>query len=210
MWTDEDELRHDDVAVEAWWWWAHTADCSAGLFVGFELRGRRFDYWAGLVRAGEPYLYVAELDGSGLRDGLEIKPPQMWADHSCDVPFRQWSVGNEAYGVLLDHPADALARAYGDVVPVAFDLEWYAAADPTDIAHGYEQIGEIDAHIELTEGVVVIEGPARRAHVWGVPYLPRALALPHGRDVLEAPYRRHDGAVVEQMLSRSGWVARTV
>ena len=48
--------------------------------------------------------YIEELDGAGLAAGLEIKPPQMWADHVCDVPFRQWSVGNEAHGVLLDDP----------------------------------------------------------------------------------------------------------
>ena len=83
---------------------AGTPTPAPGLFVGLELRGRRFDYWAGLVRRGEPFLYVEELDGSGLRQGLEIKPPQMWADHVCDVPFRQWSVGNEAHGVLLDDP----------------------------------------------------------------------------------------------------------
>ena len=47
-----DEGRHDDVAVEAWWWWGHNTDASIGLYVGFELRGRRFDYWAGLVREG--------------------------------------------------------------------------------------------------------------------------------------------------------------
>ena len=56
---------------------ARDADAARlGVFVGFELRGRRFDYWAGLVREGEPYLYIEELDGTGLRGGLEIKPPR--------------------------------------------------------------------------------------------------------------------------------------
>ena len=142
-----DEARHADVAVEAWWWWGWNAAATAGLFVGLELRGRRFDYWAGLVRRGEPYLYVDELDGTGLRDGLEIKPAQMWADHACDVPFRQWSVGNEAHGVLLDDPTEAWRRAFGTPVPVTFDVEWGAVDDPTAIAHGYEQSGDVDARI---------------------------------------------------------------
>jgi len=51
-----DEARHADVAVEAWWWWGWNADASAGLFVGLQLHGRTFDYWAGLVRRGEPFL----------------------------------------------------------------------------------------------------------------------------------------------------------
>ncbi|MCU1388496.1 MAG: hypothetical protein JWL72_1834, partial [Ilumatobacteraceae bacterium] len=75
------------------------------MFIGLELRGSRYDYWAGLVRVDEPYLYIEELDGADLRAGLEIKPSQMWADQVCDVPFRQWSLGNEGHGVLLDDPA---------------------------------------------------------------------------------------------------------
>ena len=156
-----DEARHPDVAVEAWWWWGWNVGATAGLFVGLELRGRRYDYWAGLVRRGEPYLYVEELDGTGLRDGLEIKPTEMWADHACDLPFRQWSIGNEAHGVLLDDPTEAWRRAFGSPVPVTFDVEWGAVDDPTAIAHGYEQTGAgigvpappppcFDGHIGMT------------------------------------------------------------
>ena len=182
-----DEGRHPDVAVEAWWWWGWNSDASAGLFIGLELRGRRFDYWAGLVRRGQPFLYVEELEGSGLRQGLEIKPPQMWADHACDVPFRQWSVGNEAHGVLLDDPTEAWRRAYGSPVPVTFDVEWGTESEPVAVAHGYEQAGEVDARIELTEGILELVGPGHRAHVWGVPYLPQALAMPVDSAGLRGP-----------------------
>lgn len=208
MLTNADELRHPDVAVEAWWWWAWSADASVGLFVGFELRGRRFDYWAGLVREGEPYLYVEELDGMGLRDGLEIKPPEMWADHVCDAPFRQWSVGNEAHGVLLDDPLAAMTRPYGTPVPVTFDVEWYATGDATEVPHGYSQAGEVDARIELTEGVLALEGPAQRVHVWGVHHRPHSLAMPAGDGLLWAPYRRYDGQGVLQVLTPTGFLAR--
>ena len=208
MLTDADELGHREASVEAWWWWAWSADAGTGLFVGLELRGRRCDYWAGLVRAGQPYLYVEELDATGLREGLELKPPEMWAGHHCDVPFAQWSLGNEAHGVLLDDPTDALSRPYGTRVPVTFDVEWYASGPATGIAHGYQQPGEVDARIELTEGVLELEGPAHRAHVWGVPYRPTALAMPAGDGLLWAPYRRHDGQGVLQVLTTSGFLGR--
>ena len=203
-----DELRHDDVSVEAWWWWGWDEPATTGVYVGFELRGRRFDYWAGLVRRNEPYLLIEELDGSGLRDGLEIKPPEMWADHQCDVPFRQWSIGNEAHGVLLDDPEEAWRGAHGSVVPVTFDIEWGSVSDAGAIDRGYEQRGEIDARIELTEGVLAIVGPARRVHVWGVPYVPRTLAMPLDRNGLRAPYRRGDGRLVDQVLTSTGWLGR--
>ena len=215
---DEDELRHGDAPVEAWWWWGsgvvpadeHSDAQRVGAFVGFELRASRFDYWAGLVREGEPYLYIEELDGTGLRRGLEIKPPQMWADHVCDVPFAQWSVGNEAHGVLLDDPTEAWRRAHGDVVPVTFDVEWYRAADVEQLPltpgqRGYRQRGEVDVRIELTEGVLAFGGPGERVHVWGAPYVPRSFAMPTDQRGLRAPYRRSDGTNVDQVLTDARW-----
>jgi hypothetical protein len=210
LFADADEARHRDVAVEAWWWWGLDEDADVGLFVGLELRGRRFDYWAGLVRRGRPYLYVEELNGDGLRRGLEIKPAQMWADHACDVPFRQWSLGNEAYGVLLDDPTEAWRRAYGTRVPVTFDVEWGATDDPTEIPNGYEQRGDIDARVELTEGVLELVGPGHRVHVWGASYLPQALAMPIDTVGLRGPYRRSDQINVDQVLTPAGWLGRTL
>ncbi len=203
--TDLDEHRHPDVAVEAWWWWATADDRQSGAFVGFELRGRRFDYWAGLVRSGEPYLYIEELDGSALRDGLEIKPPQMWADHVCDAPFLQWSIGNEAHGVLLDDPTEAWRRAFGTLAPATFDIEWAAPSGSanalTRIPNGYHQTGEADVEIQLTEGFCRFSGPAERVHVWGIPYVPSSFAMPITVTQLRAPYRRTDGRHVDQVLT---------
>ena len=164
----------------------------------------------GSFAAANPFLYIEELDGSGLREGLEIKPAQMWADHQCDVPFRQWSLGNEAHGVLLDDPTEAWRRAHGTPVPVTFDIEWGTNNDPTDIAHGYEQHGDIDARIELTEGVLELVGPGHRVHVWGAPYLPQSLAMPVDTAGLRGPYRRADGVNVDQVLTPEGWLGRTL
>lgn len=214
MLTNADELRHPwagaGVDVEAWWWWGHSPAADVGVFVGLELRGRRFDYWAGLVRVGEPYLYIEELDGTGLRAGLEIKPSEMWADHQCDVPFQQWSVANEAHGVLLEDPMEALHRAYGTPVAVTFDIEWFSNATPTQIEGGYEQVGEVDARIELSEGVVAVQGPAHRVHVWGMPYSPPPLTSVVSGDELRAPYRRHDGVKIAQLLTDRGWLVGVV
>ena len=95
-------------------------------------------------------------------------------------------------------------------MPVTFDIEWGAAHDPTAIAGGYEQTGDIDARIELTEGVLEIIGPGHRVHVWGTPYRPQAMAMPVDTTGLRAPYRRSDGVPVDQVLTPTGWLGRTV
>ena len=197
-----DELRHADAPMEAWWFHGLAEDGHTGWFVGLEIRAGAVDYWAGLVRAGEPYLYLEELGTTALRSGLEIKPPEMWAGFTCDDPFRQWSMGNEAHAVLLDDPHEAWDRAYGEKTPVTFDIEWYATSEPVAVpdgseptAHpggsdrrGYEQVGEFDAEIELIEGVVSLSGTGHRRHLWGDPW---ADPLP---ERIDAPLRRRDGS----------------
>jgi hypothetical protein len=89
-------------------------------------------------------------------------------------------------------------------------VEWYANGAAEPIAHGYQQAGEIDAEIELSDGVLSLEGLGHRVHVWGTPYVPTSLAMPSGEGVLQAPYRRHDGRGVLQVLTQGGWLARTV
>ncbi|MBI4883990.1 MAG: hypothetical protein HY826_08045 [Actinobacteria bacterium] len=205
MLVDADEFRHEASEVEAWWWWGRSPDSGTGVFVGLELRGRRFDYWAGLVRTDEPYLYLEELDGTGLRQGLEIKPPEMWADHQCDVPFRQWSLANEAHGVLIDDPLDVLQRPYGIPTPTTFDIEWYSTVEPTALSSGYEQCGEVDARIELANGAISCCGPGHRLHVWGDSCSPLPVAIVAGGRRLLAPYRRPNAPGVVQVLTDRGW-----
>ena len=209
-----DEVEHADVAVESWWWWGANDTATIGVFVGLEVRGARFDYWCGVVREGSPYLYVDELDGIGRRDGLEVKPAELWADHVCDVPFRQWSVSNETYGVMIDDPSEVCGRAYGRRLPVAIDIEWAATDEPVPepgankagSVRGYRQRGEVDVVVETGDGPLRFTGPGQRAHHWATPYVPCDLALP--ADAVVAPYRRSDGRCVTQMLTTAGWFGR--
>ena len=101
-------------------------------------------------------------------------------------------------------------RPFGTPSPLTFDIEWYADGAAEPIAHGYQQAGEVDAEIELPDGVLEVEGLGHRVHVWGAPFVPTSLAVPAGPDVLQAPYRLRDGRGVLQVLTRTGWSAHTV
>ena len=127
------------------------------------------------------------------RDAVADVARQLNAGRSFKAELLNYTKQGEPYWVLFQ--ITPIRNANGDVEPMA---------------NGYQQSGEVDARVELTEGVLAFEGPARRVHVWGTPHLPRPIAMPTGPSVLEAPYRRSDRRHVLQVLTRTGWLARTV
>jgi len=215
-WDAADEGRHPPGAAGRWheaWtfdFWSPGGEVGGSTaLVLWPALGRAW-YWATLVRPGAPLLYLADLDVDAPRRGLEIRAEGLWAAHTCEAAFEQWTVANEAYAVALDDPADALGRAHGTPAPVAFDLEWYASggAEPLGGTDGYRQDGDVHAVIELAGGPLALEASARRSHWWG-----EAFPWPVGDGTRPtggwAPVRLEPpgGAaiVLDRVLTRAGW-----
>ena len=49
-----------------------------------------------------------------------IRADGLWAELVCETPGEHWSFGLEAFGLIVDDPADTV----GERVPVGFDLEF--------------------------------------------------------------------------------------
>lgn len=212
--TPADELRHEDAAVEEWWFSCWSPDGALGLASGWRIVGSVGWYWASLARRGLPLVHMTEWSVPRRADPLIAKAPEMWAELDCVAPFDQWTVGNELYAIALDDPDAALGREHGDLTPFAMDLEWYATAQARVPAGRraesvYVQDGVVHGRIELAEGPTdLVEVPARRWHRWG-----STLGAPPLDEVtahlgLRAPTRFPDGTVTDLVLSPSGWARR--
>lgn len=211
-WRAADERPHPGANVEEWTfeWWA--ADGSVAGVTGYRLVGPSSAwYWWGLVRSDLPLLHVTEFDIPRRHDPMIAKAPAMWAEYTCESPFEQWTVGNETYAVLLDDPSDALGRAYGEAVPIASDLEWYATTEATGIDGGYEQSGVVHGTVELVGGSIELtELRAHRTHRWT-----SAIALSPWRPPPAFAHLGHraafgfpDGSHVDLVLTVDGWRSR--
>lgn len=202
--------------AERWWfgWWESEGDGGpAGGFAELVLLPNQARAWyrAALVRPGHPLLAVVDHDVPMPRVGLELRGEGLWADHTVEASFEQWTVTNETYALAVDEPDELIGRGYGRPVPLAFDVEWYASAPAVSGAAvsgaaGYGQTGEVVGVVELGGAVShAVHGVATRRHDWG------PLALP---DLGDAPA---DGArvpdrwpapfavVVDDVLTAGGW-----
>lgn len=204
-----DEGRHQPgpdagtAWTETWVFDTWSLDGATGAFTWLTVRPaeRRASYWSALVRPGHRQVYVADVDAP-LPAGLVVRTTGLWADHTCEASFDQWTVRNECHAVALDDPADALDRAYGEMTAIAVDMEWYATAPAEPVAGGYRQAGEAYTVVELAGGPLELVGPAARTHVWG--------AAPAGDDDgagagARAYLRVGATTVVERVLTGAGW-----
>jgi hypothetical protein len=205
-----DERPHDGL-VDEWVFAAWRPDGTAGIVSGHRLLGTRAWYWCALVEEGHPVLHLTEWDVVVRSDPFVVKAPEMWAEHHCDAPLAQWSVGNEAHFAGLDDPDEGLGRAYGVPTPMATDIEWYATATPTAIPHGFEQVGVAHGLVELLgrPELELVEAPAHRWRRWGSDLGPLQVPSVVAHTGLRAPFAFPDGTVADWVLTRHGWRARS-
>ena len=216
------EGRHPRSAVEEWVFAAWTPDASIGVISGHRIVGRIAWYWAALARDGRPLLHVADFEVPVRADPFIVKGEALWAEHTCDDPMAQWSIGNETYASAIDDPDEALGRAYGDPTPIAFDLEWYATGPATRLEPageraavdvGYEQVGVVHGAIEILGDprLELAEVPARRWHRWTTHHTgfgPLTLPDVRAHSGVRAPFSFPDGSVSDLVLTPEGWARR--
>ena len=210
-----DEGRHA-AGDGPWWaerWFFGWSTATGGGFAELVLfpNQRRAWYRSALVVAGEPLLVVVDHEAPLPRVDLTLRAHELWADHVVEAPFQQWTVANETRALSVDDPDDVVGRGYGDVVPIAFDLEWYASAEARTAADeggdGYEQDGEIDGVVELGGGVhLPVAARSTRSHTWGPLRLPAV-----GSEIVDVVGRVPDrwpapfDVIVVDVLTADGW-----
>lgn len=220
-----DELPHPAGGAEEWVFAAWSPDARIGVVSAHRLlpvvggARRRAWYWAAYAPATGPLYHVTEFDVDVRADPFIVKAEQLWAEHTCDAPWEQWTIGNETYAAALDDPDDALDRAYGMPTPIAFDLEWYATGPPVVVDGGparrcVEQPGVVHGVVEIAGRPAdeLVEVPAHRWRRWaaspddplGELSLPSALA----HTGVRVPFVLPDGTVLDWVLNSRGWCSR--
>lgn len=207
-----DERPHDAATIDEWVFAAWTPDGTVGFISGHRLMGQVAWYWSAIVEAGHPLLHLTEWEVRVRADPFVVKAPEMWAEHHCVSPMRQWSIGNEAHAAALDEPDEALGRGYGVPTAMASDVEWYAIGGATEIADGFEQIGVAHGEIELLgrPNVDLVEVPAHRWRRWTDSDALDPIRLPGvvAHTGLRAPFAYPDGGVSDWVLTNDGWRSR--
>ena len=211
-WSFDDERPREGATHDEWLFAAWTEDATIGFLSGHRLVGATAWYWSAVVESGRPLLHLAEWEVRVRADPFVVKAPEMWAEHHCVSPLRQWSIGNEAHAAGLDDADEALDRGYGVPTPMAADVEWYAIGGATPIEDGFEQVGVAHGEIELLDRppIELVEVPAHRWRRWtrGPVLSPVDLEAVVAHTGLRAAFAFPDGGIADWVLAAGGWRSR--
>jgi hypothetical protein len=173
-----DEGRHEPGPEpfwsESWYFDFFAPDGSVGGWVRLGIYPNLGVSWyhAYLVGPDRQTIAVADLEVAVPKaPSLEIRSSGLWADHICETPLDHWTLGNEAQGLGVDDPATLYERApRGDLVPIAFDLEWETAGTPYHYVHTtrYEVPCTVHGEILVGDERIELDGHGQRDHSWAV------------------------------------------
>lgn len=171
--------RHHPPGEGTWWnesWYFDfaTRDGSLGGYVRVGLYPNQHTtwYWACLVGEGRPLVTVIDHGVPLPTPGsLELRTEGLWADHTVEDPFVHFTLGCEAFGLIIDDPADLYQREpRGERVPFGLDLEWETDGAGYAYPAGttrYEIPCTVTGEVLVGDERIEIDAIGQRDHSWG-------------------------------------------
>jgi hypothetical protein len=172
-----DERAHapgsEELWSESWYFDFFAADGSIGGWVRIGLYPNLGVAWyhAFVVGPGRPIVAVADLEVPlPARGSLELRSHGLWAEHTCETALDHWSLGNEAFAISVDDPAELYQREpRGEQVPMGLDLEWETDGKPHHYLYTtrYEIPCRVHGEVLVGDERIELDGWGQRDHSWG-------------------------------------------
>ena len=110
---------------------------------------------------------VPDISTKKLSRSLEFRAEGIWAHHVCEKPLEHWTVGLEAFGVVLDSTEGGLGNQWGERIGVGLDLEWESAAPPVAFDEGFQQKCSVSGELLIGSEDFQITATGSRMRSWG-------------------------------------------
>jgi len=166
----DDELLWNESYYLDWF----SADGSLGGYirVGLYPNLGTVWYWACLVGPDRPLVTVVAHDVAPPSSprSLELRADGLWADHVVESPLDHMTCNLEAFGLVVDDPADMYGDPRGDRVPFGFELDWEtdrAAYLWPPVTPRYEIPCRVHGRVLLGTEEIEVDGWGQRDHSWG-------------------------------------------
>lgn len=215
--TDGDDLDrvHDaEVDIVDLDWVA--GDGSHGGWVRLDVRRRlgAARFLAAVSMTGHDPIVVLDHELPAPTNRFELRAPGVWTELCCETPLDHWTVGLEAFGLVVPATEVVSPASRGDRVPLGLDLDLDTVAAPEATTGGFAIEVRVHGEVLLAEGSFEVDGVGVRRRRWdGARPVPAVTAPPAsvpGRVAVAWPDIDGPGAIERRGWftgSRPGWCA---
>lgn len=147
-------------------WWA--LDGAFGGLVRVDVRADRTStaFLAAIVGPDREPVVVIDHDLPRPTIGFELRASGIWTELICEVPLDHWTIGLEAFGLVVD-PAEVVdPSTFGDRIAVGLDLDLDTVGEPRQIDGGFELGLRVHGDVLLGDEVLDLDGGGVRRRRW--------------------------------------------
>ncbi|MDW3220848.1 MAG: hypothetical protein R8F63_19775 [Acidimicrobiales bacterium] len=153
-----------------------------------------------LLPAGEDPVVVVDHDLPVVSGAFEFRAPGVWTEFCCETPLDHWTIGLEAFGLVVD-PAETITPAtYGERVPVGLDLDLDTVGAPEGDASSFGMDIRVHGEVLIADRTWDLDGTGRRRRASHDRSRPQEQAI---EAALTVGLPNDDGVLVPV---RRGWV----
>ncbi len=167
-----------------------------------------------VVRSGEPNVVVVDHELPVPRHSFELRAPGVWVELGCETPLDHWTVGLEAFGLVLDRGEVASPVSRGERVPVGLDLDLDTTAPPARTGDGFHLPVRVHGDVLVADARYGIDTQGTRFRRWDGrrPLVPPRPADETPGGSLAVSWPEEDGPPAEERWawyggSAPGWAA---
>jgi hypothetical protein len=205
--TDDDDLDrvHDaDVDIVDLDWVA--GDGSHGGWVRLDVRRRlgAARFLAVVSMTGHDPVVVIDHELPAPTNRFELRAPGVWTELCCETPLDHWTVGLEAFGLVVPASEVVSPASRGERVPLGLDLDLDTVAAPEATPGGFTIRVRVHGEVLSADGSLEVDGVGVRRRRWdgsrpGPTAVASAAGVP-GRVAVAWPAEDGPGSV-----ERRGW-----
>jgi len=177
-------------------------------------------FLAVVSRAGEDPVVVIDHHLPLPAPRFELRAPGVWVELCCEVPLEHWTVGLEAFGLVVPTGEVVTPDSRGERTPLGLDLDLDTVTTPVAAPGGFTVDVRVHGEVRVADRILDLDGRGQRRRrgdgmrpTLPAPSVPAAVAGEQageqaGEVTVGWPVEDGPGAVERRRWSPGGWWGR--
>ena len=112
-------------------------------------------------------MVIVDWDLPLVTQAFEFRGSGIWADLVCETPIEHWTIGLEAFGLVVDPEEVLTAELFGQPIPLGFDLDVESQSAPDLFDSGFAYHARVTGDLLVGDKRIEFDAQGVRRRWWG-------------------------------------------